>query len=95
MFKGHLSPTSDRKFGSSSRSERIVKPEIGKECFNCGKTGHLVHYIYIFYGSSHLTEFWQVQNSLCVRVLRCHRPPTLAALLHGTRVVGISQTVRC
>jgi len=41
MFKSHLSPTSDRKFGSSSRSERIVKPEIGRECFNRGKTGHL------------------------------------------------------
>jgi len=41
MFKGHLSPTSERKFGSSVRCERTVKTEIGGECFNCGKTGHL------------------------------------------------------
>jgi len=36
MFRGHLSPTSERKFGSSGRSERIIKPEVGRECFNCG-----------------------------------------------------------
>jgi len=30
----------------------------------------LVHYIYIFGGSCPLTEFYQVQNSLCVQVLR-------------------------
>jgi len=41
MFKGHLSPTSERKFERSGRSDRIVRPEIGRECFNCGKTGHL------------------------------------------------------
>ena len=41
MFRGHLSPTSERKFGSSGRSEIIVKPEIERECFNCGKTDHL------------------------------------------------------
>jgi len=41
MFRDHLSPTSERKFGSSGRSERIIKPEVGRECFNCGKTGHL------------------------------------------------------
>ena len=36
-----------------------------------------------------LTEFCQVQNSLCVQVLRC---PILAALLHGTRaLVGTRQ----
>jgi len=38
-----------------------------------------------------LTEFWQVQNSLCVQILRS---PILAALLHGTRGVGVSQTLR-
>jgi len=42
----------------------------------------LVHYIYIL-------EFCQVQNSLCIQVL-CS--PILAVLLHGTWVVGISQT---
>jgi len=37
-----------------------------------------------------LTEFYQVQNSLCVQVLRSH---VLAALLHGTRAAGIRQTL--
>ena len=51
----------------------------------------LVHYLYIFGRSCPLTEFCQVQNSLCVQVL-CS--PPLAVLLHGTRVVGVSQTLR-
>jgi len=51
----------------------------------------LVHYVYIFRGSCPITEFCQVQLSLCVQVLRS---PILAALLHGTLVVGISQTLR-
>ena len=38
-----------------------------------------------------LTEFCQVQTSLYVQVLRS---PILAALLHGTRPVGVSQTLR-
>jgi len=43
----------------------------------------LVNYLYIFGGSCPVTEFCQVQNSLCVlQVLHC---PILAALLHGTR----------
>jgi len=33
----------------------------------------------------------QVQNSLCVQVLRS---PILALLLHGTRVLGVRQTLR-
>jgi len=41
MFRGHQSPTSERKFESSGKIERIVKPEIGRERFICGKTGHL------------------------------------------------------
>ena len=38
-----------------------------------------------------LTEFYQVQNSLSVQVLRS---PIFAALLHDTRLVGVSQTLR-
>jgi len=49
----------------------------------------LVHYIYIFGGCYPLKEFRQVQNSLCVQVLRYL---ILAALLRGTRAVGVSQT---
>jgi len=44
-----------------------------------------------FRGSCHLTEFCHVQNLLCAQVL-CS--PVLAALLHGTRAVGISHTLR-
>jgi len=52
----------------------------------------LVRYIYIFGGSWHLTEFWQVQHSLFVQVLSSD--PIFAALLHGTRIVGLSPTLR-
>jgi len=42
----------------------------------------LVHHIYIFEASCPVTEFCQVQNSLCIlQVLRCR---ILVALLHGT-----------
>ena len=46
----------------------------------------LVHCIYIFGASCPLTEFYKVQYSLCVHVLRS---PILAALLHVTRAVGV------
>jgi len=42
----------------------------------------LVHYIYIFGGSCPVTEFCQVQNSLCI--LQVLRACILVALLHGT-----------
>jgi len=38
-----------------------------------------------------VTEFYPVQSSLYVQVLHS---PILAALLHGTPVVGVSQTLR-
>jgi len=50
----------------------------------------MVHYT--FWGSCLLTEFRQVQSSLCVQVLHS---PKLAALLHSTRPVCVSQTLRC
>ena len=46
----------------------------------------LVHYIH-FRGFLPLKEFCQVHNSLCVQVLHS---PTLGALLHGTRAVGVT-----
>jgi len=49
----------------------------------------LVHYIYTLGALAPLTEFCQPQNSLCVQVLRS---PLLAALLHGTRAVAVSQS---
>ena len=52
-----------------------------------------IDYLYIFGGCCPVTEFCQVQNSLCVlQVLHSLR---LAALLHGTRALGASQTLRC
>jgi len=51
----------------------------------------LVHYIYVSGSSCPVKKFYQVQNSLCVQVL-CS--PILAALLHGTRVVGVGQTLQ-
>jgi len=52
----------------------------------------LVQYIYTFGGSCTVTEFCQVQSSLCVQVLRS---PISTALLHGTRAAGVvSQTLR-
>ena len=50
----------------------------------------LVHYLYIFGGLCSLAEFCHVEDSLCVQVLRS---PILAALLDGTRAVGVSQTL--
>ena len=58
------------------------------QCFAISWAGTL--YIH-FRGLLPLTEFYQVQNSLCVQVLHS---PTLAALLHGTWIVSISQTLR-
>jgi len=43
-----------------------------------------------FGGCRPVTEFCQLQNSLCVQV---KRSPILAALLHGTQAAAISQTL--
>jgi len=48
----------------------------------------LVHYVYILGAFVPLTEFCQVQNSLCVQVLRS---PILAALLHGIRSTAFNR----
>jgi len=48
--------------------------------------------LYIHFGGCcPLTEFCQVQNSLCVQVLRSH---VSAVLLHSTRAVRASKTLR-
>jgi len=53
----------------------------------------LVHYIYIIYiYFPRLLHRNGILPGICVQVLCC---PKLAALLHGTRVVGVSQTLRC
>ena len=38
-----------------------------------------------------VTEFCHMQNSLCVQLLRS---PILAALLHGTRAVGVNESLQ-
>jgi len=65
--------------------------EVNRTLHDVWLSSGLVHYIYIFEGSCPVTEFWQVQNWLCVQVLRS---PILAALLYGTREVGVSKTLR-
>jgi len=53
---------------------------------------HGLDYLYTFGGCCPETEFCQVQNSLCV--LQVLHSPILAALLHCTRAVCTSQTLR-
>jgi len=57
-------------------------------CLAIFAAGTLYIYTHTFWGSCRLTEFCQVQNSLCIQVL----PSIFSALLHGTRGVGVSQT---
>jgi len=64
--------------------------EVNKTLQDVCPSPGLVHYVYIFGVACPLTEFCQLQNSLCVQVLRS---PTLAAILHGSRAVGVSQTL--
>jgi len=75
----------------ASLLHRRRSPEANQTLLDLWPSPELVHYIYIFAGFCPLTEFCHVKNSLCVQVLRS---PILAALLHGTRVVGVSQTLR-
>jgi len=100
---GELRPTNgwDRlaSLGHPSTFQRVsrlgfVTPPTCRSTKLCTVFSHLLGwytiYIYIFGASCSLTEFCQVQNSLCVQVL-CS--PILAALLHGTRGVRVSQTL--
>jgi len=71
--------------------QRRRSPETNQTLHDVWPSPGLVHYVYIFGGSCPLTEFCQVQSSFCVQVLRSH---IFAALLHGTRPVGVSQTLQ-
>ena len=70
-------------------SDRRRSTEANQTLHDVWPCAGLVYNIHIFGGSCPLMEFCHVQNSLCVQVLRS---PILAALLHGTRAVGVSQT---
>jgi len=61
--------------------ERHRSTEVNQTLHDVWPSPELLHDVYIFGGSCPLTEFCQVQNSLCVQFLRSH---ILAALLHGT-----------
>ena len=58
----------------------------------CTMFGRLLGWytIYTFFGALAPNGICQLQNSLCVQVLRS---PILAALLHGTRAAAVSQTL--
>ena len=64
--------------------------EVNKTLQDVWPSTGLVHYIYVFGGFGPLTVFCQLQNSLCVQVLRS---PILPALLHSIRSAAISQTL--
>jgi len=65
----------------ASLLQRRRSPEANKTLHNLWPSPGLLHYIYIFGGSCPLTEFCQLQNSVCVQVLRS---PILAALWHSS-----------
>jgi len=74
--------------------QRCRSPEANQTLHDVWPSPVLVHYIYIFLGllpPDGILPVLPVQNSLYVHVLRS---PILAALLHGTPVVGVSQTLR-
>ena len=75
----------------ASLLQRRCSTEVNQTLHDVWPSPGLLHYIYTFGDCCPLTEFCQVQNSLCVKVLRS---PILASLLHGTRTVGVSQTLR-
>jgi len=78
----------------TSLLHRHRSTEINQTLHNVWPSPALVYYICIFGGSCPLMEFCQLQNSLCIQLLRS---PTLVALLHGTqalpsaRVCGVVQ----
>jgi len=83
-------PANFNRFRVFASLHRRRPTEVNKTLQDVWPSPGLLHYIYIFGGSCPLTEFWQLQNSLCVQVLRSR---ILAALLHGIRAAGVSQTL--
>jgi len=73
------------KFQRVSRVGFVTAPtcstEVNQTLHDVWLSHGLVQYIYIFAGSCPLTEYYQVQNSLCVQVLRS---PILAVLAYCT-----------
>jgi len=78
---------------AASLLHRRRSTEANQTLYDLWPSPGLVHYVYIFAGSCPVTEFCQVQNSLCVLVL-CSPIGLFATLLHCSRVVGVDQTLR-
>jgi len=74
----------------ASLLQRRRSTEVNRTLHDVWPSPGLVHYVH-FWGLLPVTEFCHVQNSLCVLVLRSH---IIAALLHGTGAVGVSQILR-
>jgi len=91
---GHLSIFQGVFLFLASLLQRRHSTEVNQTLHDIRPSPGLLHYnVYIhFRGLLPLTEFCQVQNSLCVQVLRSS---IFAALLHGTRAAGVSQNLRC
>ena len=75
----------------ASLMQRRRSAEVNQTLHDVWPSPALVYYIYTFVGSCPLTEFCQLQNSLCVQFFRS---AILSALLHGSRAVGVSQCLR-
>ena len=98
------SPCRTQVSPSVQRRKVWLMPTAGVPCSNAAKTRNpmklagvtqtpgLVHYIYTFGGSCLVTEFCQVQNSLCILQVLCSH--ILVALLQGTWALGASQTLQ-
>jgi len=76
----------------ASLLHRHCSMEVNQTLHDVRLSPGLIQYIYTREGSCPLTEFWQVQNSLCVQIL--HSPILAALLCGGTRAVGVNQTLR-
>jgi len=74
----------------ASLPQRRRSTEVNQTLHDVLPSVGLIYYIYIFEGSCPQEEFCQVQNSLCIQLLHS---PVLAALLHSSVAVGISQTL--
>ena len=89
-----------RVWGTTNKFQRVLasllhrrrSTEVNQTLHHLWPSPGLVHYIH-FVGSCPLTKFCEVQNALCVQVLRS---PILVALslLHDTRTVCVCQTLR-
>jgi len=80
--------TGSRVVGNPSKFQQLSRLAFVSAASYCSD---VVHRRPTFGGFCSLTEFCQVQTSLCAQVLSS---PILAALLHGTPTPGVSQTLQ-